>query len=495
MALWISIAIVTLVAIALVVWPLVSTRRPGTDARHDDERRLAVFRDRRREIDREREAGRLTAAEAEQAHADLVRQLAEDLPEIAGAGPAPSAGSGSQAKASGACAASAARTAAPASRARSRSSTAATTAAPSPRTAWVTAVLVALVVPLVAIGVYREVGAPHLASVDASGGQPPIDAAQVEAMIDRVEQRTREQPDDAEAWAMLAEARKMQGRHDEAVVAFAKAIEGIPNDPRLLTDYAESAALRAGGDFSGQPVELLERALAIDPNEAKAVALMGAAQYRLGNLPQARSYLKQLESLLAPGSEEASHIAAILQRIDEEIAAGAPAESATAQSSGPAAPSAPSASAPMASAPSASAPSTSAPAASQPPAPSTPPVASAAGSVASVAGTIALDPSLAERASAGGTLFVIARASGGPPVPIAVLRLPAPDFPVSFTLDDSNAMDPSRRLSGADSIELEARLSRSGEAMRRPGDLYGRVENVRPGTGGLRIVLDQVVPR
>lgn len=494
MALWISIAIVTLVAIALVVWPLVSTRRPGTDARHDDERRLAVFRDRRREIDREREAGRLTAAEAEQAHADLVRQLAEDLPEIAGAGHAPSAGGGSpQAKASGASAASAARTAAAASPARS--STAATTVAPSPRTAWVTAVLVALVVPIVAIGVYREVGAPHLASVDASGGQPPIDAAQVEAMIDRIEQRTREQPDDAEAWAMLAEARKMQGRHDEAVVAFAKAIERIPNDPRLLTDYAESAALRAGGDFSGQPVELLERALAIDPNEAKAVALMGAAQYRLGNLPRARSYLKQLESLLAPGSEEASHIAAILQRIDEEIAGGAPAESATAPSTGPAAPSAPSASAPMASAPSAPAPSASTPSASAPPAPSTPPVASAAGSVASVAGTIFLDPSLAERASAGGTLFVIARASGGPPIPIAVLRLPAPDFPVSFTLDDSNAMDPSRRLSGADALELEARLSRSGEAMRRPGDLYGRVESVRPGTGGLRIVLDQVVPR
>ncbi|MCO5099941.1 MAG: c-type cytochrome biogenesis protein CcmI [Burkholderiaceae bacterium] len=432
MALWISIAIVTVVATALVVWPLVSTRRPAANALRDDERRLAVFRDRRREIDRERDAGRLTAAEAEQAHGDLVHQLAEDLPDLAQA-------------------------AAPASTTR----TPGAGASSSPRAAWVAALFVAVLVPLVAFGVYREVGAPHLASIDPNEAPPPMDAAQIDAMIERIAQRTREQPDDAEAWAMLAEARKMQGRHDEAVAAFGKAIEGLPNDARLLTDYAESSALRAGGDFSGQPVELLERALAVDPNEPKAVALMGAAQYRLGNLPRARSYLKQLERFLAPGSEEAAQIAAVLQRIDVEIGAAAPADGSIAQA--------------------------------LPPSGASPPAASAAS--VSVSGTVAVDPSLAERAAQGGTLFVIARASGGPPIPIAVLRLPAPVFPVSFTLDDTNAMDPSRRLASADSLDLEARLSRSGEAMRKPGDLYGRLANVRPGADGLRIVLDEVVSR
>jgi len=437
MALWISIAIVTVVATALVVWPLVSTRRPAANARRDDERRLAVFRDRRREIDRERDAGRLTAAEAEQAHGDLVRQLAEDLPDLAeAAAPASAAG------------------------------TPGASATSSPRAAWVAALFVAVLVPLVAFGVYRQVGAPHLASIDPNAAPPPMDAAQIDAMIERIAQRTREQPDDAEAWAMLAEARKMQGRHDEAVAAFAKAIEGLPNDARLLTDYAESSALRAGGDFSGQPVDLLERALAVDPNEPKAVALMGAAQYRLGNLPRARSYLKQLESFLAPGSEEAAQIAAVLQRIDIEIGAATPADGPIAQASPPA---------------------------GAPPAGAADAGASAAG--VSVAGTVAVDPSLTERAAQGGTLFVIARASGGPPIPIAVLRLPAPAFPVPFTLDDTNAMDPSRRLASADSLELEARLSRSGEAMRKPGDLYGRVGNVRPGADGLRIVLDEVVSR
>lgn len=436
MALWISIAIVTLVATALVVWPLVSPRRPRTGAAHDDERRLAVFRDRKREIDRERAAGRLTEAEAEQAHADLVRQLAEDLPEMTAA----------------------TRAAALDTRA----------SVGTPRGAWATAAIVAVLVPLVAFGVYRQVGAPQLASIDGSGGPGPIDAAQIDAMIERIEQRTREHPEDGEAWAMLAEARKMQGRHDEAVVAFAQAVERLPDDARLLTDYAESAALRAGGEFAGQPVELLERALAVDPREPKAIALMGAAQYRLGNLPRAHGYLKQLETFLDPGSEEATQIAAIVQRIEGAIAALG-AGGATPQPPGG---------------------TTSTPGGATASTPSAP---SAASTAATFAGTVAVDATLAERAPADGTLFVIARAHGGPAIPIAVLRVQAPRFPTEFRLDDSHAMDPSRRLTGTGAVDLEARLSRTGEAMRQPGDLYGRIENVRPGSDDLRIVLDRVV--
>lgn len=466
MTLWISIAVVTLVTTALVVWPLVRTRRVHSDGAHDDERRLAVFRDRKREIDRERAAGRLTDAEAGQAHADLVRQLADDLPELT-AGP-----DGARAGTPG----------------ETPGSTLAATRpdARTPRTAWLAAALVVVLVPLVAIGVYRQVGTPQYASVDARGGRGPIDAAQIDAMIDRIEQRTREHPEDGEAWAMLAEARKMQGRHDEAIVAFVQATERIPDDARLLTDYAESVALRAGGEFAGQPVELLERALAADPGEPKAVALMGAAQYRLGDLPRARTYLRQLEGFLEPGSEEAMQIAAILRRIEGEIA-GQPATGGTSPYAGAAGTASPPP-APLAGgtgavpgtstmadiAPSATAP---------PPAPPT------------FDGTVSVDPALAERAQRGGTLFVIARASGGSPVPIAVLRVPAPDFPASFRLDDSNAMDPSRGLSVTDPIDLEARLSRSGQAMREPGDLYGRIENVQPGSSDLRIVLDKVVSR
>lgn len=408
MLLWVSVAVATLVVTAIIVWPLLSARDPAqADAREDERLRLAVFRDRKAEIEREREAGRLSDADAAQAQADLLRQVAEDLPDARAAqGPA---------------------------------------AAAAPRFApRLAALLVAVLLPLVAIGVYQRVGAPQLVGVDLSASDRPVDPASLEQMIATIEQRTREQPGDGEAWAMLAEARKMQGRHAEAASAFEQATRLLGPDPRLLADHAESLALLAGGDFSGRPVELLEQALAADPSEPKAVALMGAAQYRLGNLERARDYLTQLHQGLPADSEDAVQIGQVLARIEAEIAQRAPGGTADAQAK-------------------------------------------------SVTGTVTVAADLAGQVGAGATLFVIARQSGGPPIPVAVLRKPAADLPMPFSIGDANAMDPSRLLSAAGTLVLEARLSRSGNAMREPGDLYGQLAEVRPGQRDVTIVIDRVV--
>ena len=408
MLLWVSIAVATLVVTAVIVWPLLSARPPAlADAGDDERRRLAVFRDRKREIERERAAGRLSDADAAQAQADLLRQVAEDLPEGA---------------------------------------VAASSEVAAPRTASkVAALALAVLVPLVAIGVYQRVGAPQLAGIDLRAGDRPIEPAEVEKLVAEIEQRTRDEPNDGEAWAMLAEARKMQGRHADAVSAFERAVRLLPPDARLLTDFAESAALLAGGEFSGRPLSLLEQALSIDAGDPKAIALMGAAQYRLGNLERAREYLKKLHDGLQSGSEEASQIAEVLARIDAEIAQRG-----------------------------------------------TPPV-TADHDAQAVTGTVTLDASLSDKARPGDTLFVIARQAGGPPIPVAVVRNPGATLPARFTIGDANAMDPTRPLSSAGTLILEARLSRSGEAMRQPGDLYGQRAEVRPGQRDVTIVIDRVV--
>ncbi|MDL1907751.1 c-type cytochrome biogenesis protein CcmI, partial [Betaproteobacteria bacterium PRO1] len=110
MLLWVSIAVATLVATAAIVWPLLSSRPPvQADARDEDRRRLAVFRDRRNEIERERAAGRLSDADAEQAQADLLRQVAEDLPDAGTATQGTPPGRAAAAGARGTAAASDAR--------------------------------------------------------------------------------------------------------------------------------------------------------------------------------------------------------------------------------------------------------------------------------------------------------------------------------------------------------------------------------------------------
>jgi cytochrome c-type biogenesis protein CcmH len=78
-------------------------------------------------------------------------------------------------------------------------------------------------------------------------------------------------------------------------------------------------------------------------------------------------------------------------------------------------------------------------------------------------------------------------------MPLAAMRITASELPKQFTLDDTMAMG-STKLSSASEVVVEARLSRTGNALAQPGDLFGRSAPVKPGVTGLSITIDQVVP-
>jgi len=99
-----------------------------------------------------------------------------------------------------------------------------------------------------------------------------------------------------------------------------------------------------------------------------------------------------------------------------------------------------------------------------------------------ISGTVQIATELATHAAPGTTLFIYATDGATPGPPLAVLRLKVDRWPVSFVLDDADAMIPGRNLSASKSVELEARISASGEALPRPGDLVGNVTNVDPHT-------------
>jgi cytochrome c-type biogenesis protein CcmH len=111
-----------------------------------------------------------------------------------------------------------------------------------------------------------------------------------------------------------------------------------------------------------------------------------------------------------------------------------------------------------------------------------------------VTGSVALAPEIASRVSGGETLFIFARSEGGPRVPLAVVRATASELPMKFALDDSQAMAPGVNLSSAQSVRIEARVSRSGNAAPQPGDLAGTSAVVKPGARDVKIVIDKVVP-
>jgi len=118
----------------------------------------------------------------------------------------------------------------------------------------------------------------------------------------------------------------------------------------------------------------------------------------------------------------------------------------------------------------------------------------AANPAAAITGKVALSSALAGKASPNDTVFILARAAQGPKIPLAVFRKQVKDLPMEFTLDDSMAMRPEMKLSGFDQIVVVARVSKSGTPTAQAGDLEGLTAAIRPGTKGLNIVIDSVVP-
>ena len=434
---WVAVALLTGTATAFVVLPLLSGLRqigPPTDSA-DEVRRLAVYRDRRREIEAEREAGRLTADEARRSLEELLAEAATQFPGQSG----DTAGG------------------------KSRPASASTGIL-------VAAIVAAVLVPAVSLGLYARLGAPELVSgVRAAAGaqaEGEVSPQAMDKMIRDLEARTRSNPGDGNAWANLASAYKLKGDLKQALPAYEKATELAPAEPRLLTDHAEALAMAAGGQFEAKALALLERALAADPRDLKSLILMGVAQYRGGNLPRARQLLSASVESLPPESEDARQIQHILSQIDAQPG-GAPA-------SGPR----------VATPAGGAAPATGAPAA--------PGATAMAG--ATVRGSITIDDKLRKQVPAGAVLFLVVRAAEGSRVPLAASRLSADKLPQDFEIGDAQAMDTNRLLSSAPQIVLEARVSGSGNAMRQSGDLFGTSSPVKPGLSGVSIRIDQRVP-
>ncbi|HEX4153936.1 MAG TPA: hypothetical protein VHY75_17145 [Steroidobacteraceae bacterium] len=111
-----------------------------------------------------------------------------------------------------------------------------------------------------------------------------------------------------------------------------------------------------------------------------------------------------------------------------------------------------------------------------------------------VHGEVSLAQPLRTRAAAAAALFIVAKSTGSPGPPVAVFRTTAAEWPIEFTLDDSQSMLPGRNLSSAGRITVEARISQSGQAMPAPGDLVGTSGVIDPAEHRpLAILIDRVM--
>lgn len=134
--------------------------------------------------------------------------------------------------------------------------------------------MLALLVAVVAIGGYAWIGSPRLLPV--TPGAPPGPGPSADAQVAEMQRRAEADPLDANRWLQAARAQAMLNHGDAAVADYRKALVLRPNDANVLADLADMLAAVGTGRLDGEPIALVERALAIDPNHVKALALKGS---------------------------------------------------------------------------------------------------------------------------------------------------------------------------------------------------------------------------
>jgi cytochrome c-type biogenesis protein CcmH len=350
-----------------------------------------------------------------------------------------------------------------------------------------TALALALALPLFTLWAYTSFGNlqglnPQAAAAPAAAaaeGEPTL--AQVETMVDalakRLETSTGTPAKDLEGWTMLARAYGMLQRFPDAARAYERATALAPDDASLIADHADVLAAAQDQRLAGEPMRLIDKALKLDPNHPKALALAGSAAYEGGRFDVAERYWRHARQFVPDNSEFARGLDGSIA--DAQAAAGK--ASAPATGNAAAAPQGGVAGAPA---------STSAGA---PPGASSEAKAPAAQG-ATLSGRVTLAPDLTKRVQPTDTVFVFARSASGPRMPLAILKRTVADLPLDFTLDDSMAMSPQMKLSNFPRVVVGVRVSRSGRATPNSGDLTGESPPQVLGASGLKIVIDSVTP-
>jgi len=225
-------------------------------------------------------------------------------------------------------------------------------------------------------------------------------------------------------------------------------------DPAILVDYAEARGLTVGADLSGEPTELINRALEIDPDHGKGLALGGTAAFAAGRyqlaidrwtrLMKANLADAQLMETLQAGIAEAK--IRLVQSGEALVDEGIRSDESKQEPPG-----------------------------------------------ALLSGVVRISDSLRSNISAQDVVFIYARSTEGPPMPIAAMRIPVDQLPYSFSFDDSFSLMPNRKLSDFPEFLIGARISKSGNAIRASGDIESSTTVVRHGAT-VELTIDSTVP-
>jgi cytochrome c-type biogenesis protein CcmH len=285
---WIIAALFMLLALWFVLPPLL--QKADTD-QGDDMRaaNVLIYKDHFKEMEGDLKNGLMSEEQYQQDKEELERRLLEDV-KVADSGSSPS---------------------------------------PSPATRKF-AYGVATAIPIGVIALYLVVGNPKGLAPSLPAAESPAQASQsngsmsdqqIAANVDKLAKRLEQNPNDAQGWLMLARSYTSMERFSDAASAYARVTALNPGDATVWADYAEALALSSGQRLAGKPTEAVNRALKIDPNNQKALAIAGSAALEAGEYQKAIDYWQKLLSQLPPGSEFAKTVSNEIEKTKRLAAA------------------------------------------------------------------------------------------------------------------------------------------------------------------------------
>lgn len=412
--------ILVIVALGWLIVPLM--RAGGAREVERGASNVAILRDQLAELDADLRAGTLSQAQYDQARDEIERRVLDEA--RAGEQPAPALRGG----------------------------------------AW-TAIALAVAIPIAAGLLYLQLGSLDALHPRNAGPQHEVTQQEIEGLIAKLEARLRDNPD-PKGFLILARTYYAIQRFPEAVAAFERVGEEGMQDPDYLADYADALGVAQGRTLAGKPLELVKRALALDPNHLKALALAGSEAFERKDYRAAVAYWERIRAVAPADSPFAQSVASSIEEARQlgGIAEKGPASAAATAPAPPTASAGPRAS------------------------------ASAAALGARIQGVVTLAPALAAKAGPDDTVFIFARAAAGPRMPLAIVRRQVKDLPVKFSLDDSQAMAPGMALSNFSDVVVGARISKTANATPQTGDLEGLSKTVQVGATDVAVVIDKVLP-
>ena len=337
---------------------------------------------------------------------------------------------------------------------------------------WRTAVVIALVFPMSALALYIWLGAPEAfspmpsAAVSAEAATEQAAPPNLDQIVENLASKLQADPNNLEGWVLLGRTHRSMGNLDAALSAFDRALK-LNADDELILARAEVLAAKNQGRFDGEPWRVIREVLQRDPQNYAALLLAGSASYANNRYADALEFWQRARLLLAADHPDVPNLIEAMSTVQAKMKNQASPPATPAAQGAPSAPA------------SGGAAAGTAPAAA---------VASAAGGAASalnVSGQVRLSAALKSQTSPTDVVFVYAVPANGERMPLALLKTTVAQLPLKFTLDDSSAMLPDRKLSGASQVLVKARVSKSGNAIPQSGDWEGSLGPVKVGATGL----------